>query len=144
MIRRRLAMPEQGAFGGVVVVSFGKRDEVGGVDEGSIVDPCLPETVFPQIQEGIFRSVFVIVFADEEETGGEAVAELLTPGYVFGCREAFVDQIEDREQQERFVRWLVALARHADDADVEVVETFDGGVEGHELIESDRGRISQF
>ena len=40
----------------------------------AIVDPSLPETVFPQIEEGIFRGVFIVVFADEEETGSEAVA----------------------------------------------------------------------
>lgn len=97
----------------------------------AVVDPSLPETVCLQIEEWIFRSVFVVVFADEEETGSEAVAELLAPGNMFGSREAFVDQVENCEEQERFVGSLMALAPYADDPDVEVVETFDGGVEKH-------------
>ena len=36
-----------------------------------------------------------------------------------------------REQQERFVRPFVALAHHADYAHIEVVESFDEGVEKH-------------
>ena len=41
---------------------------------GSVFDPCLPETVFPQIKEGIIRCVIVVVPADKEKSGGETVA----------------------------------------------------------------------
>jgi hypothetical protein len=72
------------------------------------------------------------VFFDEQEAGGEAVAEFLTPRNALGSGEALVDEIEGGEQKERLVGLLVRSAFGKwRGADAEVVETFDGGGEEH-------------
>ena len=50
---------------------------------------------------------------------------------MFGSGFAFVNEIEDCEKQQRFVGPLVAFVCHADDADVEIVEAFDGFIQCH-------------
>jgi len=45
--------------------------------------------------------------------------------------KSLVDEVENREEQERFVRTLMAFPRDADNSDVEVVQTSDGGIEEH-------------
>ena len=98
----------------------------------SVLDPCLPEAVGLEVVERVLRGVLVVVFADEQETSGEAVAELLAPWYVLGSGEAFVDEVEGGEQEQRLVRALVRCAFiERGDADIEVVETFDGGIQKH-------------
>ncbi len=46
---------------------------------GFLLDPGVPETLGLQVEEGIFRRVLVVVFADEQEAGGKAVAEFAGP-----------------------------------------------------------------
>ena len=107
-------------------------DQRGGVEfepNGSVENPSLPESVGLEVVEGVFRGVFVVVPADEEEACGEAVAECLAPWDAVGCGLAFVQQIEHREQEQRLVRPFVAIPADTDDAGVEVVEAGDGGVE---------------
>ena len=82
------------------------------------------------ISEGDFWSGFglsVQLFA-----GGESVAECLAPRDVLVSGEALVDEIECGEQEQRLVRSLVGRAfGERRGADIEVVETFDGGTQEH-------------
>lgn len=99
---------------------------------GAVAFKCLPETVACQIAEGQIRVVLVVVFADKQEAGGEAVTEFLAPWDVLGSGEALVDEIEGGQQQE----WLVGLLVGSNflngrDADIQVVKAFDGGIEKH-------------
>lgn len=89
--------------------------------------PCLSEAFRLQVVKRIVRFVLVIVLADEQEMIGEAVAEFLTSGNALGSGEAGIDEIKSGEQQQRFVGSFVTPAPHADDADVERVDAFDGG-----------------
>ena len=101
-------------------------------DRRAVAFKGLPETVACQIAEGQIGVVLVVVFLDEQEAGSEAVAELLAPRNPLGSGEALVDEIEGGEQEERLVGLLVGRAfGKRRDADVEVVETFDGGGEEH-------------
>ena len=93
--------------------------------------PCLPEAFRLQVVKRIVGRVLVIVLADEKETIGETVAEFPAPGDALGSGEAGIDEIESCEQQQWFVGSFVTPAPHADDADVERVESFDGGGEIH-------------
>lgn len=95
------------------------------------LSPCLPETLGLQIVERIVRRIFIVVFPDEIEAGCEAVTEFLAPRDSLGSGQPLVDEIEGGEQQQGLVRPLVPLPTHADDADMEVVEAFDGGGEEH-------------
>jgi hypothetical protein len=59
-------------------------------------------------------------------------AEILAPWNPLGSGKTFVDEIEGGEQEQGFVGLLVRSARlHRRDADLEVVEAFDGGIEKH-------------
>lgn len=60
----------------------------------SLLDPCLPEALGLQVEEGVFRRVLVVVLADEQETGGETVAQVLAPRDAFRRGLAFIDEIE--------------------------------------------------
>jgi hypothetical protein len=85
-----------------------------------------------QIEERIFRGVLVVVFPDEEEAGGEAVAEFLAPRDAVGRSESLVDEVERGEQEERLVRTLVRAALlHRRGARVEVVKPVDGLIGSH-------------
>ena len=89
-----------------------------------------PVAIACQIAEGKAWVVLVIVFFDEQEAGGESVANFLAPRDALGRGETLVDEIESSEQQERLVRllvWSAFLKRRG--ADIEVVEAFDGGGE---------------
>ena len=55
---------------------------------GAVALEYLPETVTCQIAEGQVRVVLVVVFFDEQESGSDAVAELLTPRNPLGSGEA--------------------------------------------------------
>ena len=71
------------------------------------------------------------MFSNELEAGGESIAEFLTPWDAIGSGQAFVDQIEDHEEQQRLVRFLMRRAfLQRRGADVERVEAFDGRREG--------------
>ena len=93
--------------------------------------PCLPEAFRLQVVKRIVGRVLVIVLADEQEMIGEAVAEFPAPGDALGSGEAGIDEIKSGEQQQWFVGKFATPAPDADDADVERVESFDGGGEIH-------------
>lgn len=87
--------------------------------------------VGPEKVEGVFRRVLVVVFPDQQEAGGKAVAERLGPWDVPGSGESLVDEVEYGEQQ-RFVRSLVRTSfLYRRGADVEVVEPFNRLVQSH-------------
>lgn len=99
----------------------------------------LPESVTNQVAEGKIRIVLIVVFLDEQEAGGEAVAYFLTPRDAVGSREAFVDEIKGGEQEQGLVRSLVRSAfLQRRDADVEIIEAFDGSGEEHRDREAGR------
>ncbi len=93
--------------------------------------PRLPESLGLQVVERVVRRVFVVVFPDDIETNSEAVADFLAPRDALGSGQTLVDEIECDKEQQGLVRSLVALPRHADDADIQVVEAFDSGGEKH-------------
>ena len=66
-----------------------------------------PKPVSGEMAEGKIRIILVIVLADEIESGGESVAEFLTPRDVIGRGETFVDKIKGGHEQQRFVRLFV-------------------------------------
>ena len=75
------------------------------------------------------------MFPNEQEAGGETVAEFLAPRDALGSGQALIDEIEGGEQQQGLVRSLVRRAfLKGRDADIEVVEAFDGGGEEHEGV----------
>ena len=89
----------------------------------SILDPCMPEALGLEIVKWVFRCVLVVVFADEQEAGGESVAQFLAPGNPLGRGLAFVEEIENGEQQQRLMGPLMRTPLlHRRGADVEVVE----------------------
>ena len=91
-----------------------------------------PEPVAGEVTEGQVGVVLVVVFPDDQETGGEPVAEFLAPRNAVRCGQSLVDQVKRRHQQQRFVRLFVRrslLGRRG--ADVQVVESFNGGGEKH-------------
>ena len=105
---------------------------------GAVALEYLPETVTCQIAEGQVRVVLVVVFFDEQESGEEAVAELLTPRNPLGSGQALVDEIEGGEEEQGLVRFLVrSPLLHRRGADAEVVEAFDGGGEEHGVRKAD-------
>jgi hypothetical protein len=57
-----------------------------------------PEAITRQITEGQIRVVLVVVLLDEQEAGGEAVAEFLTPRNALGRGEPLVNEVEGGEQ----------------------------------------------
>ena len=108
-----------GGDGDEVLETIGEAGEdladVGDADfpvdgRGAIALEDLPESVARQIAEGQVGVVLVVVFSDEQEAGGEAVAEFLTPRNALGSGEALVDEIEGGEQEERLVGLLVRSA----------------------------------
>lgn len=67
-----------------------------------------------------------LIFEWEERSGGKAVAQRLGPRDAVRRGEAFVDEIERGEQQQRLVGALVRTALgHRRGADVQVVESLD-------------------
>ena len=92
-----------------------------------------PEAVAGEVAERQLRVVLVVVFADEIEACGEAVAQRLAPRDAVRSGEALVDEIKGGEEEQRFVGPLVALPPDADDTDVEGVETVDGGFQQHAI-----------
>lgn len=101
---------------------------------GFLLDPGVPKTLGLQVEEGIFRRVLVVVFADEQEAGGKAVAEFAGPRNALGSRKAFVDQIQRGQQQQRLVRPLMRRTpiHHRRRADVEVVKPFNTYIQSHD------------
>lgn len=96
----------------------------------------LPEPVAGEVAEGQVGVVLVVVFLDDQETGGEPVADFLAPGNVIRRGQALVDQVKRRHQQQRFVGLFVRrtlLNRRG--ANVQVVKSFDGGSEKHDTQE---------
>ena len=90
------------------VVVFAKRETVGGV---------------------------VIVCFDQKNADCKSVADFAAPRDALGSGESLVDEIEGGEQQQGLVRSLVRRAfLKGRDADIEVVEAFDGGGEEHEGV----------
>ena len=98
-----------------------RRDAVGFED--------LPESIAGEIAERQVRAVLIIMFSHDFEPCREAVPQFIAPWDTVGGGLAFVDQIKNREQEEGFVRPLVAFAPDADHADVEVVKTFNSRVQ---------------
>jgi len=70
--------------------------------------------------------------SDKEEAGGKAIAEFLTPWNVLGRGEALINKVEGGEQQQGLV-WLLVRSSFLKrrNADIEIVEAFDGGGEEH-------------
>ena len=99
---------------------------------GTVVLEGLPESIAGQIAERQIRVVLVVVFFDQKEAGGEAVADFLAPWDALGSGEAVVDEIEGGEQQKGLVGLLVRSAfLDESGADIQVVETFDSCGEKH-------------
>lgn len=130
---------------------FGQGDEeleaIGeaGVDQTQIGDPDFPtdggdaigldrqpEAIPGEVAEREVGIALVVVFPHDIEARPEAIPQLLAPGDAVGRGEAGIDQIEDREQEQGFVGSL--MRRTLSDrrrADVQIVESFDGVIEGH-------------
>ncbi len=91
----------------------------------------LPEAVAGEVAEREVGIAPVVVLPDDVETRPEAVSKDLAPRDAVGRGEAFVEKIEDREQEQRLVGPFVRRAfLHRRGADIQVVESFDGLVEG--------------
>jgi hypothetical protein len=76
--------------------------------------------------------VLVVVLPDELEPGGEPVAKLLAPWDAVRRRKALVDEIEGREEKQRFVRPFVRCAfQHRSGPDLQVIEAFNGFGDEH-------------
>ena len=72
------------------------------------------------------------MFPDEIETPAKSIPEFLAPWDMIRSGQSGVYEIESGEQQQRLVRPLVGVSLlHGSDADVEVVEAFDGCIEKH-------------
>ena len=76
------------------------------------------------------------MFPDDFEPFRESAPQLPAPWDAVGGGNPISDEVENREEQERFVRPLMAFARDADHSDVKVVKTFDGGIEEHGVSEA--------
>ena len=135
-----------GGDGGEVLEAIGEAGEgliligdaeVAADDGVSINFQRLPETVAGEVAEWQLGVVLVVVFADLEEAGGETISQRLAPRDAVRRGEAFIDQIEGGEQQQRFVRPFVPLSTDTDDTHVEGVEAFDGGIERHAIRKAD-------
>ena len=96
-----------GGDGDEVLETIGEAGEdlanVGDADfpvdgRGAVAFEGLPESVARQIAEGQVGVVLVVVFSDEQEAGGESVAEFLAPRNAIGSGEALVDEIKGGEQ----------------------------------------------
>ena len=92
-----------GGDGDEVLEAIGEAGEdladVGDADfpadgRGAVALEGLPESIARQMAEGQIRVVLVVVFFDEQEAGGEAVAELSAPRDALGRGEALVDEVE--------------------------------------------------
>lgn len=75
-----------------------------------------PESIAGEVAEWQFGIVLIVVLADEEEAGGEAVAEFLAPRDVVRSGQAFIEEIQRGEEQERLVGPLVG-GRAGDDGE---------------------------
>jgi hypothetical protein len=85
--------------GELVPVGLPAAADVGDADfpadgRGAVALEGLPESIARQMAEGQIRVVLVVVFFDEQEAGGEAVAELSAPRDALGRGEALVDEVE--------------------------------------------------
>ena len=89
----------------------------------------LPEALLAQVEERVLRAVLIIMFPDDFEPCRESVPQLSAPWDAVGGGNSFVNQVKNREEQERFMGPLMTFAPNADHSDVEVVKTFDGGIE---------------
>ena len=108
-----------------------RDEEVAADGGGAIFFQGTPEAIAGKVTEREFRVVLIVVFPDQQEAGGEAIAEFLAPWDAVGSGQAFVDEIQGGEQEQRLVRSLMALTPDAGDTDVQGVDAFDGGIEKH-------------
>jgi hypothetical protein len=95
-----------------------------------------PEAILAQVEERILRAVLIIMFPGDFEPCRESVPQFLAPRDPVGGGNSLIDKIKNREKKERFVWPLVAFPSDADHSDVEVVKTFDGGIEEHGVSEA--------
>lgn len=102
-----------------------------GLDSGRAMPGCQPESILAHVEEWILRAVLIIMFPDDFEPCREPVPQLPTPRDAVGRGDSLVDQVKNRQEQERFMGPLMAFATNADHSDVEVVKTFDGDIEEH-------------
>lgn len=98
-----------------------------------------PEVVAREVTEGKVGVVAVVELLDEQEAGGEAIPQRLAPGDAVGGGEAFVDEIEGGEKEQRLVGPFMRRAfLQRSYADVEIVEAFDGLIQCHRDKEAKR------
>lgn len=100
-----------------------------GFDSGGSMPGRLPEAILAKVEKRIFRAVLIIMFPDDFEPCRESVPQLPAPWDAVGGGYSLVNHVQNRQKQERFVRPLMAFASDADHSDVEVVKSFDGGIE---------------
>ena len=89
----------------------------------------LPEAILAQVEEWVLRAVLIIMFPDDFEPCREPVPQLPAPRDAVGRGDSLVDQVKNRQEQERFMGPLMTFVPNADHSDVEVVKTSDGGIE---------------
>lgn len=90
-----------------------------------------PEAILAQVEERILRTVLIIVFPDDFEPCRESVPQFPAPRDAVGCGNPVVDEVENREEEEWFVRSLMTLSSDPDNSDVEGVKAFDSGIQKH-------------
>ena len=96
----------------------------------------LPESVTSQIAEWQVGVVLIVVFPNEIETLCKSVTKFLAPWNVIRGGQPGVDKIEGGQQQQGLMRPLVGTPLiNRRDADVEVVEAFDGRIDMHKRRE---------
>ena len=99
-----------------------------GLDSRGAVLGRQPETILAQVEEWILRAVLIIMFPDDFEPCRESIPQFPAPWDAVGRGNSVIDEVENREKQERFVRPLMALSRDADNSNVEGVKAFDSGI----------------
>ena len=63
------------------------------------------------------------MFPDDFETRGEPVPQFVAPWDAIRRRKTRIDEIQDSQKQERFVRTLVTIPADTNDSHIEVVES---------------------
>lgn len=107
-----------------------------GLDSRGAVPGRLPKAILAQVEEWILRAVLIIVFPDDFEPRRESVPQFPAPRDAVGCGNPVVDEVENREEEEWFVRSLMTLSSDPDNSDVEGVKVFDGSVQKHGVSQS--------
>ena len=91
-----------------------------------------PNSIAGEITEWQIGVVLIVVLLDELEPGGEPVANFLAPWDAVRSRKALVDEIESRQEKQRFVRAFVGCAfQHRSGSDIQVIESFNGFGDEH-------------